>query len=129
MRWMIGFMNTLYIHTTRDCRHYSAIADLHAFQFIVTQELGFSVFRSRILATDLLQSSCNFKSHMKSSLHRLFPFHALILLLLIPKTRLSSIPLLPSSYPRRLASRSSTLHSRLLTLLDYLVASSDCVVL
>jgi hypothetical protein len=39
-----------------------------------------------------------------------FPFLALILRLPIPKTRLQSIPLLPSSYPGRLASRNSTLH-------------------
>jgi hypothetical protein len=35
-------------------------------------------------------------------------FFAIILLLPIPKTRLNSIPLLPSSYPGRLASRNST---------------------
>jgi hypothetical protein len=39
---------------------------------------------------------------------------AIILQLPIPKTPLSSIPLLPSSYPGRLASRNSTLHFRLL---------------
>jgi hypothetical protein len=32
---------------------YSAIADLHTFQFTVAQALGFSVFTSRLLATDL----------------------------------------------------------------------------
>jgi hypothetical protein len=36
-------------------------------------------------------------------------FLAIILQMPIPKTRLSSIPLLPSSYPGRLASRNSTL--------------------
>jgi hypothetical protein len=35
-------------------------------------------------------------------------FPAIILQLPVPKTRLSSIPLLPSSYPARLASRNST---------------------
>jgi hypothetical protein len=35
----------------------------------------------------------------------------------IPKTRLNSIPLLPSSYPGRLASRNSTLHLTTLLLL------------
>jgi hypothetical protein len=43
---------TLYIHTTRDYSQYSAIAILHTFQFTVTHELGFSVFTSRIQATD-----------------------------------------------------------------------------
>jgi hypothetical protein len=41
-------------------------------------------------------------------------FLAIILQLQIPKTRLNSILLFPSSYPGRLASRSSTLHSMLL---------------
>jgi hypothetical protein len=42
-----------HIHTTRAYKQYSAIADLHTIQFIVTHALGFSVFTSRILATDL----------------------------------------------------------------------------
>jgi hypothetical protein len=54
---------TLYIHTTLDYRQHSAIGILHTFQFTVTHAVGFSVFTSRILATDLLQSHCNFKSH------------------------------------------------------------------
>jgi hypothetical protein len=65
---------TLYIHKVRDYRHYNAIAILHTFQFTVTHALVFSVFTSRILATDLSQSHCHFKSHMKPSLHRLIPF-------------------------------------------------------
>jgi hypothetical protein len=32
---------------------YSAIADLHTFQFTVAQALGFPVVTSRLLATDL----------------------------------------------------------------------------
>jgi hypothetical protein len=47
---------------------------------------------------------------MKSSLYRLIPFLAFILRLLIPKTRLRSIPLLPSSFTGRLASRNLSLH-------------------
>jgi hypothetical protein len=65
---------TLYIHTTRDCRKYSAIADLHTLQFTVSHELMFSVFTSRILAMELQLSHCHFESHMKSSFHRLIPF-------------------------------------------------------
>jgi hypothetical protein len=42
------------------------------FQFTVTHSLGFSVFTSRILVTDLQPYHCNFKSHVKSSLHRKF---------------------------------------------------------
>jgi hypothetical protein len=40
------------IYTTRDYRQYSAITELHNLQFTVTYALGFSVFISRILATD-----------------------------------------------------------------------------
>jgi hypothetical protein len=42
--------------------NYSTSANL---QFTVTHALKLSVFRSRILATELTQSHCNFNSHMK----------------------------------------------------------------
>jgi hypothetical protein len=45
---------------------------------------------------------------MKSSFHSLITLLAIFLQLPIPKTELNSIPLLPSSYPGRLASRNST---------------------
>jgi hypothetical protein len=50
--WMIGFIGTLFtvLGTTSN---YSAIADLHTLQLTVTHALRFSVFTSRILATDL----------------------------------------------------------------------------
>jgi hypothetical protein len=50
--WMIGFIDILFtqLGTTGN---YSAIADLPTLQFTVTHALGFSVFTSRILATDL----------------------------------------------------------------------------
>jgi hypothetical protein len=103
----------LYIHTFPDYKQYSAITILHTFKFTVTHTLGFSVFTSRILATDFSQPHYHFKSHRKSSLHsliHLLPFLQLPIL----KTRLNSIPLLSSSYPGRLASRNPTLLSRLL---------------
>jgi hypothetical protein len=65
---------TLYIHTARDYRQYSAIATLHTFQFTDAHVLGLSVFTSRILATGLSQSHCNLKSHAKSSSYSLIPF-------------------------------------------------------
>jgi hypothetical protein len=67
---MIGFIDALYteLGTTGN---YSAIADLHTLQFTVAHALGFSVFTSRILATDISQSHCNFKLHSKSSCHSL----------------------------------------------------------
>jgi hypothetical protein len=49
---MIGFINTLY-------NQYSAIADLHNLQFIVTHALGFSVFTSHILVMELKPSHCD----------------------------------------------------------------------
>jgi hypothetical protein len=70
--WMIGFINTLYIHTTWDYMHYSAIAILHTLQFTVPHAVGFSAFTSHILATGLSQSHCNFKSHVKSPSHSQF---------------------------------------------------------
>jgi hypothetical protein len=63
-----------YTFTTRDTMQYNDIADLHTCQFTVTHALGFSVFTSRILPTDLSLSHCNFKAHMKFSLHSLIYF-------------------------------------------------------
>jgi hypothetical protein len=70
---------TLYIHATRDYRQYSSIADLYNLQFTDKHAVGFSFFISRILATDLSQFHCNFKSHMKSSSHGLIPFLSFLL--------------------------------------------------
>jgi hypothetical protein len=55
------------IHSHNSGLQYCAIGNLHTFQLTVTHALGFSVFTSRILATYLSQSHCNFNSHMKSS--------------------------------------------------------------
>jgi hypothetical protein len=49
-----GFIDHLYT-PLKTTSNYSAIADLHTLQFTVTHTLGFSVFTSRILATDLTQ--------------------------------------------------------------------------
>jgi hypothetical protein len=107
MGFWIGWLHLLkpYSFTTRDYRYYSATTDLYTLYFTVAHALGFSVFTSRIMAMDLSQSPCNFKSHMKASFHSLIPFLALFL------TRF--IPLLSISYFGRLASRNSTPHSRL----------------
>jgi hypothetical protein len=50
--WTIGFIDTLntQLKTTIDN---SVIADLHTLQFTITRTPMFSVFTSRILATDL----------------------------------------------------------------------------
>jgi hypothetical protein len=49
--WMFGFIGTL--HSTRDYSNYSATADLCSLQVTVTHALGFAIFTSRILATDV----------------------------------------------------------------------------
>jgi hypothetical protein len=78
------------IHTTRDYRQYSAIAVPHTLQFTVAHALGFSVFSSRILATDLSQSHCNFKSHIKFSFRNLIPFLPFLLIhLILPSPELN----------------------------------------
>jgi hypothetical protein len=76
--WVIGFIAP-YTFTTRDYRQYSTIAILHIFQFTVPNVLGFSVFTSRILATDLSQSHCNFNSHTKSSWQSIIVFLPVLL--------------------------------------------------
>jgi hypothetical protein len=50
---IIGFISTSVTHSLLITLKYSAIADLHIFQFTATHALGFPVFTSRLLATDL----------------------------------------------------------------------------
>jgi hypothetical protein len=99
---MTEFIDTLFtpLGTTGS---YRAIADLHTSQFTVTHALRFSVFTSRILETEFI-TVCHFKPNRKPSFHSLIPF-----LPLFCNCQLNPIPLLPSSYPGRLASRNSTL--------------------
>jgi hypothetical protein len=71
--WIQWFdLFTPYTSTTQDYRQLQP-SDLHTLQFTVTYTLGFSVFTSRILATDFI-TICHYKSHMKSSFHKLIPF-------------------------------------------------------
>jgi hypothetical protein len=82
IKWVLVLDDWIYwhlIHTTRDYRQYSAIADLHTLQFIVTHAVGFSVFTSHILTMGSSQSHCHFKSYMKSSLHILIPSFSFLL--------------------------------------------------
>jgi hypothetical protein len=87
--------------------NYSAIAVLQTLQFTVPHTLSFSVLTSHILATDLYQSVTSNHTWIICT----NSFLAIILQLPIPKTRLNSIPLLPRSYPGKLASRNSILHN------------------
>jgi hypothetical protein len=90
LEWVIGFIDTLFTQLGTTC-NYSAIADLHTLQFTTAHTLGFSVFTSRILATDAQSNSfLDISSQSPST-----------------ADSLSSIPLLPSSYPGRLASRNT----------------------
>jgi hypothetical protein len=47
------------IQSTRIYKQYSAVAGLHNLQFTATHALGFSIFTSRILVTELKQSHCD----------------------------------------------------------------------
>jgi hypothetical protein len=49
---MIGFVG-ISVTIPLNYNQYNAIADLHTFQFNAAPALGFSVFTSRLLATDL----------------------------------------------------------------------------
>jgi hypothetical protein len=49
---MIGFISTS-VTNSLNHNYYSVIADLHKLQFTVIHALGFSVFTSRLVATDL----------------------------------------------------------------------------
>jgi hypothetical protein len=84
---MIGFIDTLYIHTTRDYRQYSTIAILHTFQFTVTHAPEFSVFTSRIMATDLYLTVTS--NHTRCLFFT--AFLAIILQLLILQIRLFTL--------------------------------------
>jgi hypothetical protein len=69
--WIYWHLMHSQLETTRN---YSAIAYLHSLQLTVTHVLMFSMFTGRILATDLSQSHCHFKSQMESPFHNLIPF-------------------------------------------------------
>jgi hypothetical protein len=82
-RLHMGLLNsiycTLYIHTIRDYRQQSAITILHTLQFTPAQALGFSVFTSRILATDYNSLGVNSNHTGKSSCDSLIPFLSFLL--------------------------------------------------
>jgi hypothetical protein len=62
------------IHSQLETTGNTAILLIYTLWISVAPTLGFSVFTSRILTTDLYQSHYNFKSHMKSSLYSLIIF-------------------------------------------------------
>jgi hypothetical protein len=100
--WMIGFIDTLYIHNAG----VQAIQRYHWYSHFTVHRctrIRILVFIRRIPATDLSLSRCYFTSYMKFSFHNLIPF-----LPLFCNCHLNSITLLTSSYPGRLASRNSS---------------------
>jgi hypothetical protein len=84
------------IHCTRDYGqlqryHYSTHFAVHCYSLHYSYP-----------GNGFITDHCKFKLHIKSYFHSLIPF------LLFCKSQFSSSPLLPSSYPGRLASRNST---------------------
>jgi hypothetical protein len=94
--WMIGFIAPYTFTQFGTTGNYSAVAIQHTLQLTVAHAIGFSAFTSRILATDLSQSHCNLKSHMKSSRHSLIPFLPFLQLPIPKTTRLLSTIILYS---------------------------------
>jgi hypothetical protein len=71
---------TLHIYTTKDYRQSQRYRYCtHTFQFTFTHALRFLAFTSRVLATDLSQSHCNFKSQVKPSCNGLIPLWPFLL--------------------------------------------------
>jgi hypothetical protein len=93
---------TLYIHTVRDYRSLQRYRYSTHFQFTVAHALGFFVFTSRILATDLSQSHCllgtvlPFLNHLQLSSPELDPI-LLRLLFRTPCYSASTSPVLPNT--------------------------------
>jgi hypothetical protein len=73
---MIGFISAS-VTISLNYNQYSAVADLHTFQFTVAHALEFSVFTSRLLATDLNTETVT-SSIMKSSCYFLFKYSVLL---------------------------------------------------
>jgi hypothetical protein len=116
---MIGFIDTLYIYTLglQAIQRYRWSTN---FTVHLTHALEFSVHTTRILPTDFNIVPLSLQITHEVSFSQPNSFFAIILQLPIPNTRLNSIPLLPSSYPGRLASRNPTLHCITLTELFFI---------
>jgi hypothetical protein len=95
--WVIGFIAPYKFTQFGTTGSYRAIAILHTLQSTIPHAIGSLIFASRILATDLSQSHCNFKSHVTSSCHSLIPFLSFLQLPIL-KTRLLQSTLIYSFY-------------------------------
>jgi hypothetical protein len=104
---MIGFIAPYAFTYFGTTGNYSAMAIVHnlpVHRYTRTRIL--ILFTSRILATDLSQSHCHFKSHMKCSWHSLIPFWSfLINHLRLPSPAFGPILFLALWDPRYIASR------------------------
>jgi hypothetical protein len=119
--WRVGVSKHISgLHAIQHCRWFTQFT-VH--RYTRTRKDSQWLLTTRILATDLSQPHCHFKSYIKSSCHSLVPF--LPLQMPIPKTRLHSVP---SSYPGRLAPESRPFTSGSTTLL-LLLRRVFCVVL
>jgi hypothetical protein len=65
------------IHWTRDYRQLQRYRYFHTSQFTIKHALGFSVFTSRILATDFIRVSLSLQTTTKFSFHSLLPLLSL----------------------------------------------------
>jgi hypothetical protein len=70
--WMIGFIDTLHTRL-RTIGNYSAASNLRTLQFTIIHEIEFSVFTSRIVATDFITISLHhtlqISLYIETSLH------------------------------------------------------------
>jgi hypothetical protein len=57
--WVGEQISSRLIQSTRTYKQYNVIADLHNLQLTVTHAIGFSVFTSRILITEIKKSHCD----------------------------------------------------------------------
>jgi hypothetical protein len=67
--WMIGFIDPSLYNLSLNWNPYSAVADLHTFQFTAAHALGFSVSTSRCLVADLTTQELSLQVTIKSSSH------------------------------------------------------------
>jgi hypothetical protein len=124
----IEWLDLLHFFTQRIITiNYSAVAVSTLYSSLL-YTLMFSVITSRILATDLYQSQCNFKLHMKSSLDILITFLPLLLNYFAKcQLRRLSLLILAARIPHYIVSGRPPQKTQLLLLLLYDSLLQRCV--